>query len=58
MCIRDSLSAVIEVDQALINQHAREMLDRLPVADFNVTDIPIEEGVALFYDKERRVSAP
>lgn len=52
------LSAVIEVDQALINQHAREMLDRLPVADFNVTDIPIEEGVALFYDKERRVSAP
>lgn len=45
-------SATIEVERQRLQQYAKEMLDALPVEDFTVTDIPIEEGVALFYGKE------
>jgi ABC-2 type transport system ATP-binding protein len=47
----DGFSATIEADRQEIRAVSRQMLDRLPVADFNIEDIPVEEGVALLFKK-------
>lgn len=48
----DGYDVKIEVDKQNINQHAKDILDRFPVVDFTIEDMPIEEGIALLYDKE------
>lgn len=47
----NGFSATIEANRQEIRAISREMLDKLPVADFNIEDIPVEEGVALLFKK-------
>ena len=44
--------AVLETERERVNECASYLLRELPVVDFNVTDVPIEEGIALFYEKK------
>ncbi|MCX7711788.1 MAG: ATP-binding cassette domain-containing protein [Clostridia bacterium] len=45
------LSATLEVDKTKLKEHSRIILERIPVQDFNIEDIPIEEGISLLYQK-------
>lgn len=45
----EGLSATIEVDKANLKERSKLILDNISIQDFNIEDIPIEEGVALLY---------
>lgn len=45
----DGYKVIIEVDKEHMKAHSKYILDRLPVIDFNMEDIPIEEGIRLLY---------
>lgn len=45
------LSVVLEVERKDLRELSRVILDRIPVQDFCVMDIPIEEGISLLYRK-------
>ena len=47
----DSLQAVLEVDRGSVRETASEVLEKLPVVDFNIEDIPIEEGITHLYQR-------
>ena len=44
--------AVLEVPQEKVKEVLSALLSGLPVEDFTVKEIPIEEGIARFYQKE------
>lgn len=46
------LSATLEVPRSALKETASRLLASLPVEDFTVTDIPLEESIAVFYRKE------
>lgn len=48
--------AVIEVPKSRIRETASSILATLPVEDFTVTEIPLEESIAQFYQKEVKIS--
>ena len=48
--------AVLEVPQEKVKEVLAAILSGLPVEDFTVTEIPIEESIARFYQKEVVVS--
>ncbi len=48
----DGFHATIEADREGLRPVLRGILDELPVVDFSVENIPVEEGVALLYRKE------
>ncbi len=35
-----------------LKERSKAILDRLPVVDFTIEDIPVEEGIALLYQKQ------
>jgi ABC-2 type transport system ATP-binding protein len=41
----------IEVNKDSVRHYSSEMLENLPVIDFNIEDIPIEEGITMLYQK-------
>ena len=45
------LTATLEVPRIELKERSMAILDRLPVVDFNIEDIPIEEGIALLYQR-------
>lgn len=47
----DGLSATLELPRERMKDIAKAMLDALPIVDFTMADIPIEEGIALLYQK-------
>jgi ABC-2 type transport system ATP-binding protein len=47
----DGLSATLEIDREHVREVAQVILSTLPVLDFTMADIPIEEGIALLYQK-------
>jgi ABC-2 type transport system ATP-binding protein len=47
----DGFTSLLEVDKADIKEIARVILERFPVLDFNIQDIPLEEGIAELYGK-------
>ncbi|MCL1823891.1 MAG: ABC transporter ATP-binding protein [Oscillospiraceae bacterium] len=47
----DGVSAVIEADKNGLKECSKAILDTLPVVDFNIEDIPIEEAISLMYEK-------
>lgn len=49
-------SVTLEIDHDKIRDYSRDLLDKYQVLDFNVTDIPLEEGIELFYGKEKQIS--
>lgn len=48
----DGAGAVLEVDKAALRETAGAILKTLPVEDFTVTEIPLEESIAVFFQKE------
>ena len=44
--------AVLEVPKGKIKETASAILSLLPVEDFTVTEIPLEESISLFFQKE------
>jgi ABC-2 type transport system ATP-binding protein len=48
----DELSAVLEVDKTELTARSQEILARLPVLDFTVEDLPVEEGIERLFKKE------
>lgn len=49
-------SVTLEIDQNKISAYSRDLIERYQVMDFNVTDVPLEEGIELFYGKEQQIS--
>jgi ABC-2 type transport system ATP-binding protein len=51
-------AATLEVPRADLKECSKAILDQLPVVDFNIEDIPVEEGIALMYQtREAREAA-
>ena len=50
-------TAPLEVERPRLEECLQRMFGALPVVDLDVKDIPIEEGIAYFYEKAG-VSAP
>jgi len=46
------LEATLEIQKDRVKEVAKEILDTLPVLDFTMEDIPIEEGIALLYQRQ------
>lgn len=46
---RENRSITLEMEKGLVRHHMQQMLSQFPIKDFNVEDIPIEEGIALLY---------
>ena len=44
--------AVLEVPRQALKETASSILSTLPVQDFTVTDIPLEESIALMFQRE------
>ncbi len=51
------LAATLEVPRLQLKECSKAILDRLPVVDFNIEDIPVEEGIALLYQKQEAGNA-
>jgi len=49
ICSRENMQAVVEVDRDQVQAVSRAMLETLHVTDFNISDIPVEEGIARLY---------
>ncbi len=45
-------TATLEVPRQELKERSKAILDRLPVIDFNIEDIPVEEGIALLYQRK------
>ena len=45
-------NATLEVPRPELKAISSAILNRLPVIDFNIEDIPIEEGIALLYQRK------
>lgn len=51
------LAATLEVPRQDVKACSKAILDHLPVVDFNIEDIPVEEGIALLYQKQEEINA-
>ena len=49
--LSEGVQVVLEVPRAQVRDVSRMMLETLPVTDFNIADIPVEEGIARLYTK-------
>jgi ABC-2 type transport system ATP-binding protein len=45
-------AATLEVPRLEVKERSKAILDGLPVVDFNIEDIPVEEGIALMYQRQ------
>lgn len=45
------LNAILEVDKKYLKEYSKLILERIPVMDFNIEDIPVEEGISLIYQR-------
>ncbi|MBN1992308.1 MAG: ABC transporter ATP-binding protein [Anaerolineae bacterium] len=50
-------TATLEVPRPELKERSKAMLDQLPVLDFNIEDIPLEEGIALLYQRQEAADA-
>lgn len=47
----DGLTTTLAVDKASVRKYSAILLEKLPVSDYNIEDVPLEEGVAALYRK-------
>jgi ABC-2 type transport system ATP-binding protein len=45
-------SVTLQVPRSEVKARSKAILDQLPVVDFNIEDIPVEEGIALLYQRQ------
>jgi len=50
-------AATLEVPRTDVKECSKAILDQLPVVDFNIEDIPLEEGIALLYQQREAADA-
>jgi ABC-2 type transport system ATP-binding protein len=50
-------AATLEVPRLELKERSKAILDQLPVVDFNIEDIPVEEGIALLYQRREAADA-
>jgi ABC-2 type transport system ATP-binding protein len=50
-------SATLEVPRLELKERSKAILDGLPVVDFNIEDVPVEEGIALLYQRREMAHA-
>jgi ABC-2 type transport system ATP-binding protein len=50
-------TATLEVPRQELKARSKGILDQLPVVDFNIEDIPVEEGIALLYQRKETMHA-
>ncbi|WP_127529568.1 ABC transporter ATP-binding protein [Paenibacillus kobensis] len=48
----DGMNAVMEVDKHDLQRLSKIMLDRFPILDFTIEDIPVEQGIESLYQKD------
>ena len=48
------VAATLEVPRLDLKERSKAILDQLPVVDFNIEDIPVEEGIALLYQRQEK----
>ncbi len=51
-----SFNATLEVPRLEVKERSKAILDQLPVVDFTIEDIPVEEGIALLYQRQGTTS--
>lgn len=47
----DGFNATIAVEKADVRGRSAALLEKLPVVDYNIEDVPLEEGIAALYQK-------
>src|SRR5512136_333378 len=50
-------AVTLEVPRLELKERSKAILDQLPVVDFNIEDIPVEEGIALLYQRQEAADA-
>jgi len=50
-------TATLQVLRTQVKECSKAILDQLPVVDFNIEDIPVEDGIALLYQQQEIVHA-
>jgi ABC-2 type transport system ATP-binding protein len=48
-------NATLEVPRSEVKERSKAILDGLPVVDFTIEDVPLEEGIALLYQRKESV---
>ena len=48
----EEFSVTLEVPRAELKERSKAILDQLPIQDFTIEDIPVEEGIALLYQQK------
>ncbi|HEX2954611.1 MAG TPA: ATP-binding cassette domain-containing protein [Bacillota bacterium] len=48
----DGFNATLAVDKLSVRSHSAALLEKLPVVDYNIEDVPLEEGIAVLYRKQ------
>lgn len=51
----EGLSATLEMDKQNLKEKLKQILEVLPIVDFTIEDIPVEEGIAYLYQKKEGV---
>lgn len=51
-------TATIQVPRLKVKEYSATILDRFPVVDFNIEDIPVEEGIARLYQQQKAAYVP
>jgi ABC-2 type transport system ATP-binding protein len=46
------MNAVMEIDKHDLQRLSKMILDRFPILDFTVEDIPVERGIESLYQKD------
>ena len=50
-------SATLEIPRLELRERSKSILDQLPIVDFTIADIPVEEGIALLYQRQEPADA-
>jgi ABC-2 type transport system ATP-binding protein len=50
-------AATLEVPRVELRERSKAMLDQLPIVDFTIADIPVEEGIALLFQRQEAAHA-
>lgn len=50
--LHDGMNAVMEIDKHDLQRLSKMMLDRFPILDFTIEDIPVEQGIESLYQKD------
>lgn len=51
------VAATLEVSRQDLKERSKAILDQLPIVDFTIEDIPVEEGIALLYQQQEASDA-